>query len=131
MSTWTPFRAPRGEQPYYPDPTVRALADGTLLLTHDLVEQLGNPSHVEFLTNGSPQHIGIRPATVILKGRAYRLGNYPPGARVHTARMGNAHQVLRALGRRGAACVLPHSWDDGVLVVDVSGLPERETGGTR
>lgn len=128
MTEWTPWHPSSGRIPSPDRETVRAHPSGNITLSTDIVQQLGNPERIQFLTNESGDHIGLRalPSNVI--GGGYKLLRYPSqttGREAGARRAINANQILWALGRRGAVLSLPHHFDGDVLVIDISGLPTR------
>lgn len=123
-SEWTPFQPTSARIPHVDIATVRIVPSGTLILSMDIVEQLGSPEHVGFLTNESDDHIGL----IAVPVPGYTLLRYPSRS---NSRLGgprravNAHQILWHCGRRAAVQVLPHRFDGDVLVIDISGLPTK------
>lgn len=99
---------------------VRLWANGTLLLSGEVVECLGKPRFVSV-------RLSTRPPVIALKGMADRpslnklkLTNNTGGAK--TIYLG---KVLKELGRTVADGVseLRYAWNDGYLLIDCSALP--------
>ena len=122
--TWTPVRRGRLDaRGGRLTDTVKALGDGSLVISNDLVERIGG-NRVGILTNSDPSKLGLRAFTNPGGERGYRLTPYTTsdnGKRLHAA------GILWHLNRRVSGVTkLAHSWDDAVLVIDLSSLPKRE-----
>lgn len=128
MSEWTPFAPTSAQTPHVNVDTVRVVASGDIILSQDIIERLGKPERVQFLTSETDDQIGISAVPSSVLGGGYTLFRYPgasAGRGGGPRRAVRAHQILWHCGRRAVRRVLPHHFDGDVLVIDISGLPTR------
>lgn len=100
--------------------SVRLNRNGVVVVSREIAARLGNPYRVVVLTNGAPHRFGVRAATQRKGSRTFR--DYSGRARCVSV-----GTVVRELGKFWRVQAdLPHSWEDDVLVIDVSGLPDLD-----
>lgn len=97
-----------------------------IVISRDLAALVfGEDKHAQVLTNGSPHVVAIRGASS--SPEALKLiGWDTQRQRSQTQISGNA--ILAHLGKRAeqGSHVVPHRIEDGMLVIDLSGLPDAE-----
>ncbi len=116
---WQPFTPDTGFGRPSSQDTVKLYRSGTIRISRDIAEKLGEPDKVQLLTNGS------------LNAFAVRAAETPMGAvsltRGHHQREFKAGRLLASLGRKVKQITwpyaLPHQWDGDVLVIDISEVP--------
>jgi hypothetical protein len=95
---------------------------GNIRISGDIVERLGTPNRVQFLTNGSADAFAICSTTSFPGSVALSRGRHQ-----HQLR---ATRLFRSLQKDTDRITwpldLPHSWEGDILVVDVSSVPNSE-----
>ena len=116
---WKPFSPYMGMgRPAVVD-RVTLLRSGTIKLSDDIVERLGNPSKIQLLVDGTAHQFAIgRAASPVGSASLSRTGRQCEF---------RVWRLLRALNKDTSQMDwpldLPHSWDGDLLVVDVSEVP--------
>lgn len=122
MDTWTPFTPDSGfGRPSIVD-RVTALRSGSIRLSEDISQKLGSPKRIQLLTNGQRDRFGVRaakdPSGSVSLSQAGRQREFRIG------------QLCTAIGKDPSRITwpleLPHTWEEHVLVIDVSQIPDVE-----
>lgn len=126
MADWTPIPGPNSQRRRRRRADwVRLHPSGLIVLSVDVVQQLGDTGHVMPLMNGRRDLIGLRGTRPAPRSSALKLTNHSGGSTSISA-----WNILSTAGktRPEKPLDLPHHWDGDVLVIDLSGLTDAPGG---
>lgn len=124
MGDWTPMRRVRGGVHDLTE-DIRLSPQGRFWLSRRIGDAMRPNLHVLPMLNGDNSKLGVR-AVPNRDGRYTLLLTPQSGGSVTFSGLG----TLINLGKLPPEVItsLPHVWDDDVLVIDVSGLPDATEG---